>query len=243
MMYKRKKGFTLPELLAVVAIIAVLSAILIPTLSRRLDKSRTAAALQDMKALAQAQETCNAVFGYYVALRVLNAYPVPREGLSAGDDASIQRYDQTYLIDSNRNPIDQEGDQRTFMDIANTYLNPVDFWEKWPGPFINFQRYHGKGDDNIPARFDSPLDPWGNPYRFFSPIGRIGLSRGRNFSEETFDNGQLTTQDNYFGRYAIVSYGKNREFDIERFESVQGIDDLFYTFGHYTSETVYRPRF
>lgn len=243
MKYTKEKGFTLPELLAVVAIIAILSAILVPTLTQRIDKARTAAALQDMKGLAQAQETSAAIFGYYVGLRVLSAYPSTREGLGAGSDADIERYNQTYLIDPNRSPGIQTGDQITFQDLANTYLNPIDFYERWPGPFTNFHRYHGKEDDSIPPEYNSPLDPWGVPYRFFSPIGRIGQSTSTNYSVDSFDNGFLTTQDNYFGRYAIVSYGKNREFDMTRFESVEGVDDIFYTFGRYTTETVYRPRF
>ncbi len=244
MKHTRKKGFTLPELLAVVAIIAILSAILVPTLSQRIDKARTAAALQDMKELAQAQETCSAIFGYYVALRVLNAYPATRVGVSPRPDGEIQQYNNTYLIDPNRSVDDQLGDQRTLQDLADTYPTAMDFWEKWPGPFINFQRFHGKDDETIDARFDSPLDPWGSPYRLFSPIGITGdPPEATNYSIESFDDARLTTTDDYFGRYAIVSFGKNREFEIDSFESTEGIDDLFYTFGRYTTETVYRPRF
>ncbi len=57
-----KKGFTLAELLIVIAIIAVLVAIMIPVFSSQLDKARAAAELANVRA-AYAEALANAMVG------------------------------------------------------------------------------------------------------------------------------------------------------------------------------------
>lgn len=58
--FTNKKGFTLMEMLIVVAIIAILIAIAIPTFTGQLDKSRQAADLANIR-VAYAEATLNAL--------------------------------------------------------------------------------------------------------------------------------------------------------------------------------------
>ena len=58
---KKKKGFTLIELMAVIAIIAILAAVLVPTVTGYINRSKKTAIITECRAVMNAIETYNAV--------------------------------------------------------------------------------------------------------------------------------------------------------------------------------------
>ena len=57
---KKKKGFTLIELMAVIAIIAILAAVLVPTVSGYISRSKKTAIITQVRNVVNAIETYNA---------------------------------------------------------------------------------------------------------------------------------------------------------------------------------------
>ena len=57
---KKKKGFTLIELMAVIAIIAILAAVLVPTVSGYITRSKKTAIITQVRNVVTAIETHNA---------------------------------------------------------------------------------------------------------------------------------------------------------------------------------------
>ena len=57
---KKKKGFTLIELMAVIAIIAILAAVLVPTVSGYIERSKKTAVITQVRNVVSAVETYNA---------------------------------------------------------------------------------------------------------------------------------------------------------------------------------------
>ena len=56
---KKKKGFTLIELMAVIAIIAILAAVLVPTVSGYINRAKKTAVINQVRNLVNAVETYN----------------------------------------------------------------------------------------------------------------------------------------------------------------------------------------
>ena len=63
--YRNKKGFTLVELLIVVAIVAILAAIGIPSYAAQAQKTRRADAKNTLIQVAQSLEKCMSLYGVY----------------------------------------------------------------------------------------------------------------------------------------------------------------------------------
>lgn len=72
MYIKNKKGFTLVEIMIVVAIIALLAAIAIPNLLRTRIQANESAAIGALKTIATAEITYNSANAAYVALATLD---------------------------------------------------------------------------------------------------------------------------------------------------------------------------
>lgn len=153
------------------------------------------------------------------------------------------------LIDPLIRPTDQQGNQPTLSGASNNG-RVLDMRDNWAGPFIDFRRAtntpnpQSQGDQ----RNDFPLDPWGQPYRFFSPIGVIGTGAGQeaiddpeNLSSTSFGDGALTTVEDHFDRYAVMSTGRDTRFD-DQLTLIEG-DDIVHLFSVVGFETGSLVRF
>ncbi len=235
-------GFTLTELLVVIVIISILSTIALPVYVSRAEDARIAAAKAEVKELALAEEQVAIHHGFYVPLQLLDDIAGGQgvADINSTDDAIGNESTTIRLIDVNQ-PIDR-------LDINQPTLADTDLIrvrrliEDWQGPFMSFQRVNiGDSDTRDPdqlnptlIQYDHPLDPWGQPYRFYSPVGIIGSNaltafRPDEWSSADFSDGTVTNTDDRFDRFAIVSYGP---------DSVPGdyvlgnvSDDIFYEFG------------
>ena len=76
-MRRREQGFTLPELLMVVAIIAILAAIAIPNLISALNRARQKRTIADIRAIAVAWEARATDVGKYNAAGVADGISLP----------------------------------------------------------------------------------------------------------------------------------------------------------------------
>jgi prepilin-type N-terminal cleavage/methylation domain-containing protein len=83
---KRQQGFSLIELLIVVAVIGIIAAIAVPNLIRSRDAAQEASAIASLRTLATAQITFSATTGngQFGSLAQLNAAGLIDEALAAG---------------------------------------------------------------------------------------------------------------------------------------------------------------
>jgi type II secretory pathway pseudopilin PulG len=219
-----KFGDTLIDALVVLVVVGFLS--LAATLSYRGDReeARLGQAQADLEALAAAQAKMAELFGVYLPLQVLDDTASDLAVPDHGRDRFSLKPETLRAIDVHAAADSQIGAQPRLADrIA-----------QWNGPYHQPKRiYVGGTLEDLPnvesldadaIRRDWPLDPWGNPYRFYSPIGIIGTEAAKTdpsaLEQEGFSDGILTTEDDRFDRYAIVSYGPDGLSD-----SVFGGDD------------------
>lgn len=271
------RGVTLTELLVVLAIISLLATILIPVTVNKMEQARIATARQEVRELAQAEDSCAVIHGFYVPLHILDDLnpntdlsPVVFSSTQVNPDIlsnSIQASGGIFVIDPNRSILDQvnfAGFPGTNVVAPVGQLNlasPGDrqavprletMYQFWAGPFIDFHRYFTPNPTADPqsafdVRQDYPLDPWGQAYRFYSPLGIIGQNADQitnNWPEGSF-NGRLTRNfQEPFDRWAIVSWGPN---GIPNFQTptratgqVDERDDITYEFGGIFSESSFK---
>ncbi|HBF33254.1 TPA: hypothetical protein DDW35_01695 [Candidatus Sumerlaeota bacterium] len=239
---EKRRAVTLIELIVVVLIIGLLATIATPVYTLKMEQAKIATAQQECKEFAMAEEACAAAHGFYVPLQVLNDIGTTNTLSTSYVNLTYQyvarEVDSTYggnatnfyLIFAGRelptvtNILAEQPDLVKWSSSGNTYryypeLNRL--VTQWAGPFINFQRYAFKDDIKNgtltnPQEYlmnDFPLDPWGNPYRLYSPYGLVGTnSRYLRWSDiesnrRTFSDGLLTQDDPRFDRFAVVSYG------------------------------------
>lgn len=234
-----QRGLTLTELLVVMVIITLLSTLILLVYTNRMEQARVSLAQGETREIAHANEMCGLIHGYYVPIQVLDDRPRIDGISSVGDQIDLENLSNIRLI----NPVTAPQFQRSNGQptLARDDIPRVrDMVDRWQGPFINYQRvYTGTADPKDPnfqtspfVRLDFPLDPWGVPYRFYSPLGLIGTSaETTNYSSLTvnFSDGLLTTNDDRdFERYAIVSWGRNGESDLN---TPSDRDDIIYLFG------------
>jgi len=287
---KRSRAVTLTELLVVLAIIGLLATIAIPGLLTHMARAKVLAAFSDCKAIADAEEQCAVVHGFYVPFAMLNDVmtPLNSSGNIISPAPNPYFYDdldntnqalnrEVFLIDPDVRPESQlpQANQYILDQFRATVVNfnkrIHDMFFGWQGPFINFKHVwmgqefkapnnQALGDIGLVAR-DWPLDPWGNPYRFYSTLGIIGNAayydtrdpQYANYLDfPTFGDGRLTQRGNYrFDRYAVVSFGpdgaEGARFDINGIQlsgllSIRDLrnDDIIYLFGRIPNETAYR---
>ena len=262
--WNNRRGMTLTELLAVLLILSLLTTIAVPVYVARQEDARVRVAMADCRNIAQAEDMVATMHGFYVPFQLLDELPSDRDPI--GDDERIDELagyaDNLYLINPTIEAVDQLGNQAA-MNLrlsagypGSTSPNPLvrKMVLNWGGPFLSFQRfwydttagagYDGPSDPRYKLSQDMfrdfPLDPWGNPYRFYSNIGVIGSGndeQGLDFDfdnpNSNFSNGELTTRDqDRFDRYAVVSFGRDGMSDLEVPNPQNTPDnDIFYEFG------------
>lgn len=259
MTWNKSRGMTLTELLAVLLIISLLATIAVPVYVARQEDARIRVAQGECREIAMAEETAAAMFSFYVPFQLLDDLPEDLRNGTLNEERIDRELNpgQIYLINATIPARDQLGNQPNLIDgyFDSTAINPlvrklVSGWS----PLITFHRfwydstttaYRGPTDPNYRLSNDMfrdyPLDPWGNPYRFYSPIGIIGNGRDEfsdfNFvnPDNNFSNGELTTNDDErFQRYAVVSFGRDgiADTDPDNLLPNNSIDnDIFYEFG------------
>ncbi len=235
-----KAGVTLTELMVVLLIVSLLATLAVPVVINRSAQARVSVARSECEALAHGEDMCGMIHGYYVPLQVLDDIPtvltardpIRTDDLLNEDGLSLQ------LINVNINPSQQVGVQ-DILDTASSSNTVRQMESDWAGPFVQPQRVFKSGlpPTSQYEQRDYPLDPWGNPYRMYSPIGIVGDTSGTSgipstytqIDTSSFSNGQLTTTDDRFDRFAIVSFGPNGFSDGPN----PGVnaDDIVYFFG------------
>lgn len=239
----KRIGFTLPELLVVVAIISILSAILVPTIAGKVELARVAAAKRDISLMIQAEESCLIDNGFYIALRVLDDVPDSRSG-NRSDDRINNGDEYTYVIDPFIALDRQISTQGQILTHAARSGESMEYYYTWGGPYLNFQRAY-QPDSSINDYRDMPLDPWGIPYKLYTAEGYTGgdpdSRSGGGFLYSDYD-GRIGTSGDKYDRYTIVSSGKNRLFGTS-LDDDDDKDNVFASFGTYTNASAYKPVF
>ncbi len=230
---RTSRGVTLTELVVVIAIVSLLATILLPVAFNRMEQARIVVAKEEVRNIAEAMQQCAAIHGYYVPIRVLDNLHGNIDPTTT-DDIENEIGAVTYLIHATRNVNLQIADGQLEIGESGTER----FINEWNGPFLNPQRVYVDEGAAVGSedwwREDMPLDPWGNPYRFYSRLGYIGESRVRSQNPSDWD-GAFTGELNNVGDsiydelqgYAIVSYGPNGEEELYEDPS----DDIIYEFG------------
>lgn len=239
-----RRGVTLVELLVVMLILTLLATLATPVFINRVNEARIATARTEVEEIAKAQQLCALTHGVYVPLQILNDLPLPEGGGSSPtgtDDVENSTASTILLIDVTKSATSQVGSQVNLANFATNNLAARVYFG-WKGPYLNVNRVFkaDSADRNFVARMSHPLDPWGNPYRFFSPVGIIGTSSNAatgatDYQQTSFSDGNLNTTPDRFDRYAVVSFGP---------DGVGGTvgddgDDIYYVFGIDPNETTF----
>jgi len=255
----KKRAVTLTELLVVVVIISLLATIAVPVYVNKAEQARIATAIQETRELANAEEQCALVHGVYIPLQMLDDNPVDTSRFTTNrtdDVGNTNAAGPIYLVHATLPIVQQQGNQPMLSEWSNTssrnYIIVRKIYENWAGPFININRAAFTDEIRISGNpgnqlvsFDFPLDPWGNPYRLYSPLGVVGtgaLNEDFTNAYTSFSDGQITYNDpNRFDRFAVVSYGPDRHtkgqanatWNAER-------DDIYHLFGGVYTESSFQ---
>ena len=248
-----KRGVTLTELLVVLAIIGLLATIAVPVYVNKMEQAKVSTAKHEVRELANAEEICGIMHGYYVPLNMLDDLPYRSQNRPnrVDDIQNTRTILNPYLINTGIPIIEQMTNQDRIQDdsiraVAKLYYG-------WQGPFMNFKRYYlGQGifveppdpnDEDI-AR-DYPQDPWGNIYIMVSEEG-IVTPRGELTTAHIQSQETVGANTREFDRMAIVSLGADGSVsaindDGITYRNLTLTDDIWVYFGAsgLRSETAY----
>ncbi|MBN1868196.1 prepilin-type N-terminal cleavage/methylation domain-containing protein [Candidatus Sumerlaeota bacterium] len=258
---RSRRAVTLTELLVVLLIISLLATIAVPVYLTKIRAAKIATATAEVRELAHAEEHCVLLHGFYVPLQMLDDIIYDQaihRGVALNDplatDDLYNEWQQIQLIDPAK--VVEYGiyneHQPELQDRSND-VRVESLYSFWSGPFINFHRDFAKQwnaanpASRISVYFDHPLDPWGQPYRFYSPVGIIGTNAysttPSDWRQTSFSDGNLTTTDDRFDRFAIVSFGPDGEDAYSKESTVNGTqndDDVVYLFSGFFNESSFR---
>jgi len=184
-----KSGFSLLEILIALVSVGILSVLAVNRYTSRSEEARISSAKAEEKAIADAERQCEIDTGYFVTLRALDDEP----GIGSSIQGGITQYKiESELLGGGYFAIDTDGSFNTGSIFP--YAN-------WKGPYINYQNIDTTGSPISLSNYGSPIDPWGHPYRLFTPL--ILTNPG------IINNQTETNYTGLFDRMAIVSYGKD----------------------------------
>jgi prepilin-type N-terminal cleavage/methylation domain-containing protein len=148
------RGFTLIELVIVIAVIGILAALLIPTILGVVERSRRAAAKEQIAELAKTMKRFHDDTGYWPRA---DSVWVPQPGGSPQIDPAEFSAADTVMFASNPPDI-------TSISVNGESLSPIPHCkDARPGYSCFNGPYLGAGD-SLGGR--GMLDPWGNPLRY-----------------------------------------------------------------------------
>lgn len=162
----RREGFSIVEVIVVLAIIGVLTLILVPVVSNRVREARIKAANQDLEHIAAAMERSaidtNYMYRLYVLDDVIGGDTVSNELPNADtidgtrDEALNSLHGSRIFIRTDNFVLESAAYSATLY-TGQFIVNETKFG--WNGPYVNWQR-----DVN---NNDWPDDPWGHDYLLF----------------------------------------------------------------------------
>jgi prepilin-type N-terminal cleavage/methylation domain-containing protein len=241
---KGQRGVTLTELLVVLAIIGLLATIAVPVYVNKMELAKINTAKTELRELADAEEQCGILHGFYVPMNMLD--DIPYRSVSANRPPRVDDVQNTaveidpYLISTGVPILDQQANGQLRLNTNKDDTKAVGvLYYGWQGPFINYKRYFMGIDkngayiyvepplpdtNNIAADF--PLDPWGNPYLMLTELGIVNLTG-------LITNNKL---DHSFDRMTILSLGPDGSAIISGTNSLTytnptSVDDLWVHFG------------
>ena len=202
-----RRGVTLTELLVVLAIIGLLATIAVPVYVNKMEQAKKRIAQHEVLELANAEEVCGIMHGFYVPLAMLDDIPYRsvNRPTRVDDMQNTLAHLDPYLINTGV-PILEQRTRTEGQTKLSENTKPVEnLFYGWQGPFVNFKRYYmgpniyvepPNPDEGNVAR-DYPMDPWGNPYFIVSEDGLVD-------PDGFLTNNQL---DHSFDRLTILSLG------------------------------------
>jgi prepilin-type N-terminal cleavage/methylation domain-containing protein len=233
-------GVTLTELLVVLVVISILSTIALPVYINHAQKARVSTAQLEVRNIAEAMQACGAIHGFYVPIQVLDDIADSSGVGGSTESDAIDLESGIFLIDPSLSV--KNLDQQPSLDDTSADARVENMVENWEGPFLNAHRIFTADVNSVDPdllsgslqRLDHPLDPWGQPYRFYSPLGVVGSSalsvQTSVWRSTSFSNGVVTNSDDRFDLFAIVSFGPDAQPNF-RSTGINNPDDIIYFFG------------
>jgi prepilin-type N-terminal cleavage/methylation domain-containing protein len=216
---RHRAGFTLVELLTVIAIIAILAAMLLPVLSRARVSAQKTKAKTEIQGLATAILKYDSDYGRFPIST--NAQNQASQNAQANLDPDFT-YGGTFQNSSGTTfPIQSPGLFLTnaeviaiLMDITNTSVTSVNMnHQKNPQQTI-FLDAHMSGDTTSPGVGTDLVyrDPWGNPYVISMDLNYDEQCADAFYSSQIVSQTSPGSQNGYNGLFNLTAGGASDNF-------------------------------